>query len=232
MKPTDLRNASLLELPNRLAQLHRACQPGDRIRATLTHPTDLGRSHLDDALDGSGFSLPRRQTDRPSVLTRLWTLPDTVAVGMSVLISGLNPSPAAADSGIGFARPGNRFWPAALRSGLVSIDRDPDHALAEHGVGMTDMVKRCTRRADEVSPAEYRAGLARLERLVVLFQPRAVCFVGLAGWRVACDRKAQAGWQETTLGGRPVYLMPSTSGLNAGSQLEDLTQHLIRAQDL
>lgn len=230
MKPTDLRNTSPTELPSCLAQLHRACKPGDRVRVILGHPADLGRPYLDDALEGSGFSMSRRQTDRPSVLTRQWTLPDTVAVGMRVLISGLNPSPAAADAGVGFARPGNRFWPAALRARLVSIDRDPEHALSEHGVGMTDMVKRCTRRADELSPSEYEAGLSRLERLVVLFQPASICFVGLAGWRVAFDRRAQAGWQETTLGGRPVYLMPSTSGLNAGSRLEDLTSHLASAQ--
>ena len=53
-----------------------------------------------------------------------------------------------------------------------------------------------------------------------------VCFVGLAGWRAAADRKAKPGWQERTLGDAPVYLMPSTSGLNAHSSLDDLTGHL------
>ena len=32
---------------------------------------------------------------------------------------GLNPSLYAADAGVGFARPGNRFWPAALAAGIV-----------------------------------------------------------------------------------------------------------------
>ncbi len=39
--------------------------------------------------------------------------------------------------------------------------------------------------------------------------------VGLAGWRAAVDRKAVAGVQPEPFGGRPVYVMPSTSGLNA-----------------
>ena len=40
-----------------------------------------------------------------------------------------------------------------------------------------------------------------------------------------CGR-AVAGWQDRTLGSRPVYVMPSTSGLNAHSTQADLTAHL------
>jgi hypothetical protein len=53
-----------------------------------------------------------------------------------------------------------------------------------------------------------------------------VCVVGLAGWRAAVDRRAVPGWQERRLGDRPVYVMPSTSGLNAATPLTDLTAHL------
>ncbi|HBP85753.1 MAG TPA: mismatch-specific DNA-glycosylase, partial [Gammaproteobacteria bacterium] len=49
-------------------------------------------------------------------------MPDSVGPGMRVLIVGLNPSPYSADSGIPYGRPGNRFWPAALAAGLVSLD--------------------------------------------------------------------------------------------------------------
>jgi hypothetical protein len=38
--------------------------------------------------------------------------------------------------------------------------------------------------------------------------------------------------QPEGLGGRPVYVMPSTSGLNASSSLGDLTAHLRAAVDL
>jgi TDG/mug DNA glycosylase family protein len=163
---------------------------------------------------------------------RRFTLPDTVGPGMRLLVCGLNPSPRAARAGIGFVTPGNRFWPAAQAAGLVSRDRDPWHALDQHGVGMTDLAKRATRRADEVAEEEYRRGLSRVERLVRWLSPDAVCFVGLAGYRAAVDRRASAGVQDLTLGDRPVYLMPSTSGLNAHSRLEDLTEHLHRAMAL
>ena len=157
---------------------------------------------------------------------RARTLPDVVGPRMRVLVCGLNPSLNAADAGVGFARPGNRFWPAAIAAGLVSVDRDPWHALRQHGVGFTDLVKRATVGAAELSSDEYRAGFARLERLAEWLQPAAVAFVGLAGWRAAVDRKAVAGPQERTVGGRPVYVMPSSSGLNAHSSVDDLAQHL------
>src|SRR5690606_32435711 len=78
------------------------------------------------------------------------TLPATIGPGMRLLVCGLNPSLYAADAGVGFARPGNRFWPAALAAGLVSVDRDPLHALVHHGLGMTDLVKRATVSAAEL----------------------------------------------------------------------------------
>lgn len=90
----------------------------------------------------------------------------------------------------------------------------------------TDLVKRVTARAAEVGRAEYRAGLERVERLCEWLRPEAVCMVGLAGWRAAADPKAGPGWQGRKLGPAPVYVMPSTSGLNARIGLEDLTRHL------
>jgi TDG/mug DNA glycosylase family protein len=108
----------------------------------------------------------------------------------------------------------------------VSVDRDPDHALRHHGIGMTDLVKRATVAADELNTVEYRTGLDRVERLVGWLQPGAVCFVGLAGWRAAVDRRAQPGRQSRRLGGVPVYVMPSTSGLNARCSLSELVEHL------
>lgn len=59
--------------------------------------------------------------------------------------------------------------------------------------------------------------------------PQAICFVGLDGWRRVRDRHAVAGWVTGGFGGRPAYLMPSTSGLNAHCNLADLTAHLRRA---
>jgi double-stranded uracil-DNA glycosylase len=113
----------------------------------------------------------------------------------------------------------------------VDRDRDPVAALAQ-GVGMTDFVKRPTRSAAEVTPEEYRAGFARVERLTEWLQPGAVCFTGLSGWRTTINRKAIAGLQPERIGGRPAYVMPSTSGLNARTPVSELAEHLRAAWSL
>jgi TDG/mug DNA glycosylase family protein len=195
---------------------------------------------LRDVVEGAGFEVehlgrPARAPDQVVArAVRARTLPDTVGPRMRILMCGLNPSLYAADAGVGFARPGNRYWPALVAAGLVGEQavRSPDRALRDHGIGMTDIVKRATVAAAELTTTEYRSGLARVERLAKWLRPGAICFVGLAGWRAAVDRHATAGIQPAGLGGIPVYVMPSTSGLNARTRLPELADHLRRAAQL
>jgi TDG/mug DNA glycosylase family protein len=237
-----------------LAQLHDALAVGARAHLVL-HAGESGGLLADDDFPGRYFSawsadalsdvfigagfdvdscavVPDDDFWIEARVARAHTLPDTVGPGMRLLVCGLNPSVNAADAGVGFAGPGNRFWPAAIAAGLVSRDRDARHAFTAHRTGMTDLVKRATPRAQEVTRNEYRAGVARVERMVRWLAPGAVCFVGLAGWRAAVDRKAKAGVQPDGIGGRPAYVMPSTSGLNARVPLTDLIDHLRAAAAL
>jgi TDG/mug DNA glycosylase family protein len=186
---------------------------------------------IESLLRGAGFSEIRIDRENTGQFW-LWiranradTLSDYVRPNLDVLFCGLNPSLRAAETGVPYGRPGNRFWPAALRAGLCSRDRDPWHALT-CGVGFTDLVKRPTRAASELTADEYAAGVLRVEDLVRFFRPRVVCFVGLDGWRRAVDRRAVAGWVPSGFAGRPTYLMPSTSGLNAHCDLPGFVHHL------
>ena len=228
-------------LPMALAQLHQAL--GDDAPAFVRVTGTEERVH--DVCHGAGFAIEQANADtrKPDLsmsepkpvtlrLRRSATLADSVGAGMRLLLCGLNPSPASVEAGVGFARPGNRFWPAAHAAGIATKDRDPRHALHVDRLGMTDLVKRPTRTAAELTTDEYRAGLQRVRRLAEWLRPDVVCFIGLAGWRAAVDRTAIAGPQPEPLGPVPVYLMPSTSGLNAHSQLPDLTAHLRVAADL
>jgi TDG/mug DNA glycosylase family protein len=190
---------------------------------------------LCDVVAGAGFAAD--DVDLEEHWIRVWarrahTLPDTVGPGMRLLVCGLNPSIYAADAGVAYARPGNRFWPAARAAGLVDRDRDPGDALERHGVGITDLVKRATTGARELSVAEYRDGAARVERLVRWLRPGAVCFVGLTGWRAAVDPDARAGEQPNGFGGVAAYVMPSTSGANAHARPDELAEHLRAAAAL
>ncbi len=218
-----LRRESAVEsggLPMWLARLHGAIPAGTSLRISIEGDLPIAEHTL---LEGAGFH------ETGSKIVRERTLPDIVAPDMRLLVCGLNPSLHAADAGVGFVTKGNRFWPAILQAGLVSADRKPAEALASHGVGFTDLAKRATTRADELTSAEFAAGLSRLDRLCSWLKPRAVVMVGLTGWRHASNRKAVAGWQQESLGGSPVYLMPSTSGLNTHTSLDQIVEHLAAA---
>jgi len=238
-------------LPMALAELHRTLEVGSPLALNVFAGEGTRRTGDEDEFPGRFFTLwdPDRLTDvvagagftveevrveeaRPGWpplrvrARRARTLADRVGPGMRLLVCGLNPSLFAADAGVEFARPGNRFWPSALAAGLVSRDRDPDHALRVHGVGFTDLVKRASPGADELTGDELRAGVARVERLCAWLRPRALCLLGLAGWRAAVDRRAVAGPQERRLGGVPVYVMPNPSGRNAHATPAALVDHL------
>jgi double-stranded uracil-DNA glycosylase len=217
-----------VHLPLSLAHIHRRLRPGQHAELRITSGS-VPPAGLDDALHGAGFSLASLRRTRAHLnvtVERLHTLPDTVSAAMRVLVCGLTPSLHAAERGIGYAGPGNRFWPAAVAAGLVSRPLDPVAALVEDAVGMTDLVKRATGRAADLTTDEYRVGLRRVDVLVDWLQPRVVTIIGLDGWRRAVDRRAAPGVQDRQLGGRPVVLMPSTSGLNTHVGMGELVEHL------
>jgi TDG/mug DNA glycosylase family protein len=231
----------LTQLPTVLARVHWSTSPGTKVvfdvrRLGGDRSPGLGPyPGLYGLLVGAGFEPDGPlDDDRVSsvVAVRARSLPDTVGPGMRVLVCGLNPSEYAADRGVGYSRPGNRFWPAALSAGLVTRTHDPLHALHAHDVGMTDLVKRATPGASALAGEEFRLGASRLERLVRWLRPEVVCFVGLQGWRAAVQRDVGAGLQSGRFGGRPAYVLPSTSGRNAHSSLAELTAHLRAVAEL
>jgi TDG/mug DNA glycosylase family protein len=141
-----------------------------------------------------------------------------VGPGLRVLFVGINPSLRSAEVGHHFARPGNRFWPTLHAAGFMPrrLRPEDDHELPAFGIGVTNIVDRPTRAADELSVVELREGAAELERVVVLHAPRLVAVVGLTAYRVAFGRpRAAMGLQPETIGGRPIWVLPNPSGLNA-----------------
>ena len=232
------------QLPMALAELHWSLALGAPVTVVVHSGEGEGRrtdddfpgrffsrwtpGRLADLFTGAGFEEIAIQDSEALCITtarRARSLADTVGPDMRVLICGLNPSIYAADAGVGYARPSNRFWKAAVEAGLVATARDPATALRAHGVGMTDLVKRATTRSAELTREEYGMGAARVRRLVDWLSPRVVCFVGLEGYRSVIDKQAEVGWQDVAFGGRPAYVMPSTSGLNARSRPDDVVTH-------
>jgi double-stranded uracil-DNA glycosylase len=141
-----------------------------------------------------------------------------VGPGLRVLFVGINPSLRSAEVGHHFARPGNRFWPTLHAAGFTPrrLRPEDDHELPAFGIGVTNIVDRPTRAADELSVVELRQGAAELERVVALHAPRLVAVVGLTAYRVAFGRpRAAMGLAPETIGGRPIWVLPNPSGLNA-----------------
>lgn len=228
----DLARLTAEAVPASLAQWHRDHAVGDEmvVRGQWHGPIPFetivagAGSVIVDAVTGLG----RAQW----TLRRERTLADLIGPRLAVLMVGLNPSVVAADAGVGFVGASNRFWPAAVEAGLVPLDRDPWAAFTRAAVGFTDLVKRASPRAGELTTAELRAGAARIRALVGWFAPKLVCFAGVTGYRAALDRTADLGLQPEPMGDALVYLMLNPSGANAHATRADLVADFRRIREL
>ncbi|MCW2829708.1 MAG: mismatch-specific DNA-glycosylase [Aeromicrobium sp.] len=155
------------------------------------------------------------------------TIPDLVPDDLRLLFVGINPGLVSAATGLHFARPGNRFYPALRAAAILPADvMTPEAAagaLRERGVGITNVVSRASARADDLDDTELVAGRVRLEALVAEHRPRVVALAGITSYRIAfAEKKARAGRQERSMSGAEVWVVPNPSGLNAHETVASL----------
>ena len=168
------------------------------------------------------------------------TLPDHLKEGLDIVLVGLNPSTYSVTEGHYFANPRNRFWAAFNRSGLVDgkISSDLDSSLLERGIGFTDLVKRPTSGASQLSAADYRLGAPSLREKLLGFQPLVVCFNGLMAYGgylkygEGIVAKPELGLQAATIGASSVYVVPNPSPANARFSADDLAGWYRRLKSL
>ena len=155
---------------------------------------------------------------------------DLIGPGLKLLFVGINPGLWTAAVQTHFAHPGNRFYPALRQAGIVlrtispadgMTDDDRAH-LQARGIGISNLVRRATARADELSAAELHAGGERLLGLVAEHRPAVVAIAGITAYRQAFGvRGAAAGRQPLTddderrWSGAALWVVPNPSGLNA-----------------
>lgn len=152
-------------------------------------------------------------------------VPDIIAPQLQVLFCGINASIYSAAVGHHFARPGNRFWKALHGAGFTDRLLHPaeDQRLLDYGCGLTNIVDRATARADQVAPAEFRAGRQDLAAKVQRYTPQCLAILGVSAYRLAFEqKKAQIGPQPQPFHGAQLWVLPNPSGLNAHYQLPDL----------
>jgi TDG/mug DNA glycosylase family protein len=107
------------------------------------------------------------------------TLPDIPPQPGGVLLVGINPAPVSVAAGHYYqGRLGRRLWRRLERLGLL-VDPVPgqeDEVFAEAGHGLTDLVKRPTRSASEISKEELEAGVQTLKSKIEAWKPGLVLF--------------------------------------------------------
>jgi TDG/mug DNA glycosylase family protein len=162
---------------------------------------------------------------------------DLVGPGLRLLFVGINPGLWTAAVKTHFAHPSNRFYPALAAAGITDYevdrvagmtDADREHLLTR-GVGITNLVRRATARASELSRDELLEGGERLQRFVAERRPAVVAIAGVTAYREAFgERGAALGRQPDTLesaarwSGAALWVVPNPSGLNAHETIATL----------
>lgn len=159
------------------------------------------------------------------------TVPDLVAPGVRLLFVGINPGLWTAATQTHFAHPGNRFYPALRRAGIIERDIDRGAGMSEddrahligRGVGITNIVHRATAKASELTADELRAGGVELRALVDRLDPAVVAIAGITAYRRAVAQpRAVMGEQPARWGRSRLWVVPNPSGLNAHETVESL----------
>jgi len=175
------------------------------------------------------FSRAELESFRDAVVPDL--LPTRPEHDLQLLFVGINPGLWTAATQTHFAHPGNRFYPALHRAGVITEPVDPAAGMTDderdvlraRGIGITNLVHRATAKASELGTAELKEGGADLVALVERLAPRVVAVAGITAYRTAFGRpKAVMGRQPDPLAGAELWVVPNPSGLNAHETVASL----------
>lgn len=136
-----------------------------------------------------------------------------------MVLVGANPGDRSARAGHYYAGRGNQFWPILYESGVIPepLNYEDDRRLVEFGIGMTDLVKRPTRGIEEIGREEFAEGRVLLAQKLEELRPRVIAFNGKMVYEKFSGRPCKFGLQPERLYGAHVFVLPSTSGQNAGT---------------
>jgi double-stranded uracil-DNA glycosylase len=140
-------------------------------------------------------------------------LADLLEMGLRAVIVGTAVGEKSAARGHYYAGPGNEMWLLLHEAGLTNARLSPgqDHQLPLHGVGLTDLAKNVAQSHDRGLVYDVPAFASKIER----FQPDWVGFNGKeAAKAFTGQRHHDLGRQVWCVSGRPVFVLPSTSGAN------------------
>jgi TDG/mug DNA glycosylase family protein len=139
-------------------------------------------------------------------------LKDVLAPELRVVFCGTAPGTASAKAQTYYAGPGNAFWQALHLTGLTPFELVPAEfeRLPEYGIGLTDICKVAYGSDAEVGTVEF--DVTALQEKIAAAEPGCLAFNGKNAARGALERDVLYGPQDETIGGTPVWVLPSTSG--------------------
>ena len=154
---------------------------------------------------------------------------DLLRPGLGLVFCGYNPSLASGRSGHHYAHPGNRFWRVLCAAGITDRLYKPeeDVLLFEEGdIGFTNLCPRPTRRADDLSREEIRAGAAALQGTLERLRPKAVAYTGIGvyKWFRGTSKVGWGAQPQPAVPGVADLVIPSPSGLNR-MVFDELVEH-------
>jgi double-stranded uracil-DNA glycosylase len=160
------------------------------------------------------------------------TLPDHLRKGMKLVIVGCHPTESSVRVGHYYAGRENEFWPLLFNSGVVPepFDYRDDKRVIEFGIGLTDLVKRPSKAAEELTREDFAEGRIVLSQKLEEFAPRVVAFNGRLTYEQFAQRRCTHGLQKELLYGARVYVLPSTPSAN--SKPKEKLQHFRKLAQL
>jgi TDG/mug DNA glycosylase family protein len=141
---------------------------------------------------------------------RVDTLADLLRPGLLAVVVGINPAPVSVAAGHYWqGRLGTKLWKRLGAAGLLAegSGHADDNAFAA-GVGFTDVVKRPTPRADDLSVEELEHGRVELEKKLATIDAPLVIFAFKKAATTLLGPFEGNGLIERTLGPAEVFVMP------------------------
>ena len=153
--------------------------------------------------------------------------PNILARDLDVTFCGVNPAMTAAVAGHNFSSRSNRFWTVLHLAGFTDVRLQPqdERRLLGYGCGITAVVGRPTKRANEVLLEEFRKARLGFETKIRRCAPRSIAFLGKRALSSMIGQPdVEWGQHPAGFAGAMAWVLPNPSGLNRGFTLDDLVE--------
>lgn len=140
------------------------------------------------------------------------TVAELVPADPIAMCIGINPALVSVAAGHYYqGQLGQKFFARLRQAGVLQPSnrhRFDDDVALESGIGFSDIVKRATVSADEIAPAEFTYGAARLREQLDVWCPPVIVFSFKKTAVQLLGRFDGNGWLTKQLSGADLFVMP------------------------